>query len=82
MRGDENADYQHIALFPQYFQNHLCQSSTLVQNWIMWCRGKRKLLPTKLRQVTVGFIWVCDQQQFLTHFHAMTPFHAPGKQAF
>ena len=75
----ENAGYQHFLLSPQCIQRTLsqvCSKSVLC--------GKQLSRHCSIQKTTSSMHPFHDriQTSLLTHSHTMTPFDAPGKQAF
>ena len=73
----ENAGDQHFLLFPQCFLPMSKRISVFKSH--LFCRLPLLSIWTSLKICRLAWIWA---EEFLTHSHTMTPFEAPGKQAF
>ena len=75
MGKGEIARFEHFLLFPQRFQK--TYTADTLKPGLTWERVKRVFFFQSFENI-VGK----EENAGLTHSHTMTPFDAPGKQAF
>ena len=76
MGKGEIARYEQFLLFPHCFQKACfpgASKGVVVWEWVNPLPDDKILVWSKLKQIA---------DDILTHSHTMTPFDAPGKQAF